>query len=104
VEDTKTLDCPVLGIEESFPDQLYLLFHPASGKYGCYCYEGIHGLASFSHEGSAFRFAEWIDLSGMACVQVSFDEARDVAKERPLPVVSLMLLDDLQRPLIHYVR
>jgi hypothetical protein len=50
------------------------------------------------------RFAEWIDLSGMSVVQLTFDEAREVAKMRPLPVVALMLLDKMEEPKIHFVR
>ncbi len=95
---------PVLGIEETFPDRLYLLYHPTTQKYGCYRYEGIDGLACFSTESAAFRFAEWIDLSGLVTCEVDFDEAREIAKARPLPVVSLMLLDSLQSPRIHFVR
>jgi hypothetical protein len=100
----KVLDLPVIGLDETFPDKLYVLHHPASNRYGCFCHEGIHGLACFSDENGAFRFAEWIDLSGMTTREVTFDEAREVAKERPLPVVSLMLLDSLTDPKIHYVR
>jgi hypothetical protein len=99
-----TLDLPLLGLDETFPDSLFLLHHPASGKYGCYCHDGVHGLASFSTEAGAFRFAEWIDLSGMSCVEVSFEEAREVAKDRPMPVTSLMLLDRMDDPKIHFVR
>jgi hypothetical protein len=99
---TQTL--PLLGLDETFPEKLYVLHHPASNRYGCFQHEGIHGLACFSTEAGAFRFAEWIDLSGMMTNEVSFDEAREVAKERPLPVVSLMLLDTLSSPQIHYVR
>lgn len=99
-----TLDCPVLGLDVEFPERLFVLKHPPSGKYGCYCFNGVHGLACFSTEHGAFRFAEWIDLSGMACEQVNFEEAREIAKRRPLPVVSLMLLDDIADPKIHYVR
>jgi hypothetical protein len=98
------LDLPIVGLDDTFPDELYVLHHPASNRYGCFCHEGVHGLACFTHESAAFRFAEWIDLSGMATRQVTFDEAREVAKERPLPVVSLMLLDSLNDPIIHYVR
>lgn len=100
----QTVELPLCGIEDLFPDNLYLLHHPASQKYGCYCHDGIHGLACFSTEMGAFRFAEWIDLSGMAVQELSFDEAREVAKQRPLPVVSLMLLDSMDDPKIHYVR
>ncbi len=101
---SQTLSLPLIGLEETFPEDVYVLHHPASDRYGCFCHEGIHGLACFSSERGAFRFAEWIDLSGMMTRKITFDEAREVAKARPLPVVSLMLLDSLQNPQIHYVR
>jgi hypothetical protein len=100
----QTLDLPICGLEDSLPDQLFLLHHPASAKYGCYCHDGIHGLAAFSTEVGAVRFAEYIDLSGMSIEEMTFDEAREVAKQRPLPVVSLMLLDRMDDPKIHFVR
>jgi hypothetical protein len=100
----KLLDLPVLGLDKAFPDVMYVLFHEGSARYGCFCHDGIHGLACFSSENAAFRFAEWIDLSGMATREVTFDEARGVAKDRPMPVVALMLLDELDNPKIHYVR
>jgi len=101
---SNTLALPLLGLDEAFPDNLYLLHHPASDRYGCFQHEGIHGLACFRNEAAAFRFAEWIDLSGMMTREVSFDEAREVAKQRPMPVVSVMLLDRLESPQIHFVR
>ena len=100
----QTLDLSLLGLDACFPEELFVLHHPASDRYGCFHHEGIHGLACFSSESGAFRFAEWIDLSGMMTRKVSFEEAREIAKARPLPVVSLMLLDSLQNPQIHYVR
>ncbi len=101
---TEVLEMPLLGLETEFPDKIYVLHHPSTGKYGCYCYQGIHGVACFSSEAGAFRFAEWIDLSGMTSVECSFDEAREIAKSRPLPIVALMLLDSMNDPKIHYVR
>jgi hypothetical protein len=101
---SQTLSLPLIGLEETFPDKLFVLHHPSSDRYGCFCHEGVHGLACFSAEQGAFRFAEWIDLTGMVTRELSFDEAREVAKARPLPVVSLMLLDKLETPEIHYVR
>jgi hypothetical protein len=95
---------PILGLDTEFPDVLYLLYHPSSDRYGCYCHRGVHGVACFSDERSAFQFAEFIDLGGMACKSVSFDQAREIAKARPNPVVALMLLDDLNKPEIHYVK
>ncbi|RYG37129.1 hypothetical protein EON81_07585 [bacterium] len=101
---TETLELSLLGLDETFPNEVFVLHHPNTDRYGCFCHEGVHGLACFSSEKGAFRFAEWIDLSGMMTKELSFDEARDVAKERPMPVVSLMLLDNPDDPQIHYVR
>lgn len=94
----------VTELLDAFPDTVWLLEHPATGKHGCYCFQGVHGVACFSTEAGAFRFAEWIDLSGMQSREMSFDEAREVAKSKPLPIVALMLLDSLNNPKIHYVR
>jgi hypothetical protein len=99
-----TLVQPILGLGEEFPDAVFVLSHPSSGRFGCYCHQGVHGLACFSTENNAVRFAEFIDLSGMHVLELSFDEAREIAKERPLPVVALMLLDKMEEPKIHYVR
>lgn len=101
---SQTLTLPLIGLDQDFPDNVFVLHHPASDRYGCFCHEGVHGLACFTNEGGAFRFAEWIDLSGMMTRELSFDEAREIAKSRPMPVVSLMLLDTLDDPKIHYVR
>lgn len=98
------LELPILGLDGTFPDKLYILHHVPSKRYGCFYHQGVHGLACFSTEAGAFRFAELIELSGMQTEEVSFDEARQVAKERPMPVVSLMLLDKIDDPRIHYVR
>ena len=100
----QTLEVTLLGLDEAFPETLYVLHHPASGRYGCFCFQGIHGLACFSNQTGALRFSEFIDLSGMTTQEVSFDEAREVAKSRPLPVVALMLLEKMEEPKIHYVR
>ena len=98
------LDCPIVGLESTFPDTLYILKHEPSGKFGCYKHEGIHGLACFSSEAGACEFGSYIELPGMRALEVSFDEARRVAQERPMPIVSIMLLDDMDDPEIHYVR
>jgi hypothetical protein len=100
----ETIHEPLLGLGEEFPEVVYVSFHRASGRYGCYCHQGVHGLACFSTESGAMRFTEWIDLAGMTVIELTFDEARDVAKERPLPVVALMLLDRMDQPRIHFVR
>ncbi|MBI1757213.1 MAG: hypothetical protein HY248_06180 [Fimbriimonas ginsengisoli] len=100
----ETLSILKPGPIEEFPDLVYVLKHPGTGRYGCFCHDGVHGLACFSTEGGAFRFSEWIDLSGMQSLEMSFDEAREVAKGRPMPVVALMLLDSIREPKVHFVR
>lgn len=100
----QTLDLSKLGLDNEFPGTLYVLRHEPTDRYGCFCFKGVHGLACFSDENGAFRFAEWIDLRGLHTIELSFDEARELAKGRPMPIVSLMLLDSLTEPQIHYVR
>lgn len=98
------LDLPLMGLDNEFPETLYVLHHSSTDRYGCFQHDGVHGLACFSTENGAFRFAEHIELSGMCTMEVKFDEAREVAKGRPMPVVSLMLLDKMEAPEIHFVR
>ncbi len=100
----ETCLAPVLGLEDAFPDVLHLLHHAPSGKYGCYCHNGVHGVACFTTRVDAMRFSEHISLPGIETIEVSFDEAREIAKARPMPVVALMLLDSIEAPAIHYVR
>ncbi len=102
--ESNTLVMPLLGLENGFPDQVYVLHHSPTKRYGCYCHQGVHGLACFSKQQGAYDFGKSIDLDGLSIMQLSFDEAREVAKERPMPVTSMMLLDDLSNPIIHYVR
>ncbi|HLO97754.1 MAG TPA: hypothetical protein VK171_04085 [Fimbriimonas sp.] len=95
---------PVLGLDLEFPDQLYVLHHTSTRRYGCYCHQNVHGLACFSTETGAAKFGQFIELSGLQIVELSFEEAREIAKDRPMPVTSLMLLDNMSDPMIHYVR
>lgn len=99
-----TLIAPILGLDSDWPDTLYIVKDPRSGKYGCYRYHDVHGLAAFSDEALANQFAQDFQLPGMLSLEVSFDEAREVAKSRPMPVVALMLCDHPLDPLIHFVR
>jgi len=102
---TPTLDlAPLLGLNDEFPKVVFVLEHPSTNRFGCFCHEGTHGLACFSDESGAVRFGEFIDLTGLVTLALSFDEAREVAKDRPLPVTAVMLLDNMSSPVIHYVR
>lgn len=105
--DERTLPRAILGLDRDFPEQVIVLHHPPTGRYGCYRFGGVHGLACFSTPNAALQFAlEALEPSvpGLVLQSVTFDEAREVAKSRPYPVVAVMLLDDLDDPLIHYVK
>ena len=99
-----TIVMPLLGLDTEFPDSVYVLHHSPTKRYGCYCHQGVHGLACFSSQGGAVNFGEFIDLDGLSIMQLSFDDAREVAKERPMPVTALMLLDNMSDPKVHFVR
>lgn len=101
---TQVQDCPVSGLEFEWPEALCILPHPPSNKFFCYCFEGTHGLAAFTTVESAVGFVHRHQLTGVIVLVLPFEAARNVAKERPMPVESLMILDDLASPIIHYVR
>lgn len=88
----------------SFPSHFYIVKHIPTNKYGCYCSNGTHGVACFTEEVDAMSFAAWIDVPDLITERTSFDEAREIAKTRPMPVTSLMLLDNLNKPEIHFVK
>lgn len=100
----QTLQLSNLGLDETFPDELFITHHPRTDRYGCFCHDGVHGLACFSTESGASRFSQMIELSGMVSLAITFEEAREIAKARPMPVISLMLLDQMDAPSIHFVR
>jgi hypothetical protein len=101
---TKTIDCPVSGLDVEYPETLCILPHPASNKFFCYCFQGTHGLASFTTVDAAVSFVRDHRITGVIVLVLSFDSARQVAKERPAPIESLMILDDIADPIIHYVQ
>ena len=101
---TRSLDLARLIEDMDFPSIVFLVAHPGSGRYGCYCHQGVYGVACFSSEKNAGTFAQRFADEGMSIERFTFDEARVIAKERPLPVVSLMLMDDPENPRIHFVR
>lgn len=99
-----THSLPLFGLENEFPDSVYVLHHAPTRRFGCYCHHGVHGLACFSTKAGAMKFGEFIELDGLTVLGQTFDEARETAKDRPMPVTALMLLDDMSDPKIHYVR
>lgn len=99
---------PIKGFDE-FPPHIWIIHYREAKKYACFEHFGINGLAAFSDEADAEYFACSIAeahclTSGLDIRQVTFEEARIVAKGRPLPIVSLILLDDFNDPLVHWVK
>ena len=98
--------CP-FGLEQDFapfPTNVHVVRCSTSGKFGCYMHGGYHGLACFESSLNAVLFAGDFALTGLQVQSVTFEEAREIAKERPAPVCCLMLLDDPQAPQLHFVR
>jgi hypothetical protein len=98
---------PLEDLLDTFPSKLHVLYAPAKGKYGCFCSNGIHGLAVFEHQLNALAFGTGMEEhektpTRLRCV--SFDRAREIAKSRPEPVNALILLDEPDKPRIHFVK
>lgn len=102
----QTLERNLLDELGSWPEKL-LILRTDTGLYANYCFEGVHGMMSFESQNMAKLWANGFAASlklRIDIIEVSFDEARRLAKERPMPVVALFLADDIENPLIHFVR
>jgi hypothetical protein len=95
---------PFPEIDWEIPEQLLILYHPPSGRYGCCRFGNVHGLACFEQARPALEFA-YSELSEVVDELqpqlVSFDKAREIAKSRGYPVESLIVLD---KEIIHFVK
>ena len=100
-----TLIKPILlGLDDEFSDEVYLLFYEPNGKYVAYYTNGVHGIACFNYEDKAQYFSEYLGTEGLKIQSMSFDEARDLAKSKNQQITALILLDDINNPKIHYVK
>ena len=99
-----TLIKPILGLDNEFPNSLYIIYQESTKRYLCYCFEGNHGLACFSTNEKAIHFGNLVNFEGLSVKEVTFDEAREIGKERPPTVICLLFLDNLNNPIIHYIR
>lgn len=98
------LESAPLFLDESLPQLVHVLYHPESNRYVCYCHADEHGLAGFLSEIAAREFAESMGDLRLELLTLPFESAREVAKERPLPVIALMILDHAGGIFTHYVR
>jgi hypothetical protein len=93
---------PILGLDDEFPDNVWVL--KAGLKFVCYKHGNLHGLAVFSTASLAAAFNVAHGVSYAVGEEVTFDRAREIAKSRPSHVTCVMLLDNINDPVIHYVR
>lgn len=102
------LELPLLGLGDDFPENIYILKDKNKDRYACYhlTNQGVYGLMCFEHNHNAVSakkdFQQNEDI--LEITQTTFDEAREIAKGRPLPVTCLILMDNIVNPKIHFVK
>lgn len=102
-----TLDLEEFTDRSKFPDRLWIIEYP-NFTYGCYYFkrDDLHGLACFSAKNRAILFTEHINATYAKPVEVSFQEALDLAqrKRKTLTMLKCMFLmdDDFDHPTATY--
>lgn len=100
--------CPVLGLGDEWPDSVVLLAEVGGARHVCYYVEreDTHGVMCFRSVGAAQMQAAAFAPGhpAFAPVEMSFDDAREVAKAKGNPVRALILYDPPAEPVVHYVR
>lgn len=96
-----------LGLDVCFPSTLTILRQIKNSKHAC-CRLPLSdeiGLICFSNNIYAHRFVDSIEKGSYALQDMTFDQARDLAKRKDEPHLSaLVLADDILNMLIHYIR
>ncbi len=97
-------------VADEFPRLLWCIHYPDRGTYACRLIPedpSAFGLVTFSTLDYCRKFINAAAKHGSVtdCISVlrTFDEARDLAKDRQR-VRAVMLLDDPANPKLHYVR
>lgn len=97
----------ISDIKSEWPKRMTLL-KTRDGLYACYCADRVHGMCAFrsSEDAEALSRVLWQGYDNFTLVDVTFDEARQIAKERPPRVIALLLMDrdDVAHPLVHFVK
>lgn len=111
IDMLETLDNPtskiedLLGIGNDFPDNIYVASTP-TGEFVCFKANSLFGLACFTNEKSTLNFLNeyWKNLPANP-EEVSFDEARDIAKSRKNKNINcLLMLDNPNEPKVHHIK
>lgn len=102
--DTPVVSLPDLDIGGDFPDNVWIATD--GRRHAIYAYglagRQFHGVACTETESAISRFALLLGVLGVRPERVTFDEAREIAKRKGLPVAGLILID-VDPPVIHYV-
>lgn len=84
---------------------IYVIYQPKTGRYICNIYGPAHGLAAFLTEIAAQRYVDFQpQINGVEFKAVTFEEAIEIARNRPIEVKSVMFLDDIDRPRLFWFR
>lgn len=96
--------CPFDEIADHLPDKVWLA-KGLHGLYGCFHYtpRQVHGLAAFISKECATEFSSVIGPM-VKPEETTFEEARQIAKERGGRINAVLVLDAPQGVLIHYVK
>ena len=87
---------------DHFPEVLWII-RDQFKRYGCWVHDNVKGLAAFSTKERATEWAQGqFPPMLMRPEEVTFDEAREIAKSRPDNLQCLYLLDT-DEPLIHWL-
>lgn len=91
-------------LKDEFPPELVIIHFPEENLDMCYSANNVHGLATFSSEPFASKFLEFIaEIPSPELKIVDFDEAREIAKKKGFPIIAIHLLDDVNKPITHYI-
>ena len=96
----------ILGLDRSFPTRLVVLKKAKNSKeYWSYEYApNINGLICFTNSDFAIQYLNRNKhMSDVFQTIVAFNHAREIAKTTP-ELNGIVLLDDINDPLFHYVR
>jgi hypothetical protein len=108
----EVIEQSILGLDVKYPEELYISKHSLSDKFGCLMKDLpkgsdniITGLACFESKKNAVKFSESYK-EPMNIIKVSFEEARQIAKARPVWVSCIFIFNNGTEndPLIHYVK
>lgn len=105
-EIAKTHDLSELFGTHDRPENVWII-RLGKNLHGIYVAEGIHGLAACAKKKNIERLLHLIKTSAFEPHKfelITFDEALDIAKDKPEPIRAVILCDSLADPKIFYAK